>query len=64
MLIFLSLIPAGKTITHAPVFQDGVVQMKTTVEQNNNPFRGILFSLIILVFIGFFLLLFLLLISV
>jgi len=56
MLIFLSLIPAGKTITHSPVFQDGAVQMQTTVKRHSNPFREILFLLIFIIVIGFLLL--------
>tara|TARA_B100001113_G_scaffold202060_1_gene165578 strand:- start:527 stop:709 length:183 start_codon:yes stop_codon:yes gene_type:complete len=56
MLFFLSLIPAGKTITHSPVIQDGVVQMKTTVKHHSNPFRTILLLLIFLTVVGFLLL--------
>ena len=56
MLILLSLIPAGKTVTKTPLFQNGEIQIQTNVVKHSNPFREILFLLILIIFIGLFLL--------
>ena len=52
MLILLSLIPAGKTVTHSPIFENGTIRMNTTVKRHTNPFAAILSLIIIIILVG------------